>query len=49
MVRTFRRMLGTDDLALLSESLEGKKGRLEAWKKALKSRRLKVMARQQTR
>ena len=49
MVRTFRRMLGTDDLALLRESLEGKKGRLEAWKKVLKSRRLKVMARQQKR
>ena len=36
----------TDDSALVIESLEGLKGKLEAWKKSLKSKRLTVNVKQ---
>ena len=35
-----------DDSALVIESLEGLKGKLEAWKKSLKSKRLTVNVKQ---
>ena len=35
-------LLYDDDFALVNETLEGMKGRLEAWKGALKSERLRV-------
>ena len=35
-------LLYDDDLALVSETLESLKGRLEAWKGALESKRLKA-------
>ena len=36
----------TDDSALVIESLEGLKGKLEAWKKSLMSKRLTVNVKQ---